>query len=435
VQTILERDGLAGMHRRRRSSSPPLVVEPGTPEAAQAAADASDLFAAPTLAEEGAAAAGGASEPKSEAVPHEAAVKTVSDFRDGQAGASFEDLYARAQAFQPDLAAAGEEIATATGAEFKDAGTKRIDKAREKIARKDYPDASWLTDLARGGFSVATPEQADAVVAELGRRFNIIDEGWITSQLGYQDRKVLVQAPNGVVAEVQIARKEMWAAKKGGGQDLYDAWRSLPKGPEKAAAEAASLEHYAAGVPSDEAWNKVGGTTSGPNAGSNVARQTGSGMAPELATSPASTSFQSEPGRVTANALPSDIESTAGRQSQLIKTTSNTSESNVGPAAPGGNGPSSEKTAAGEQTLIPGVAPVTERQRLEAEAGKPLTGGDAPAGGLFDDNARAQTDIFDLVPLGSRDDGGDARLVTREAAIAEVDKVDFAADLVASCRS
>lgn len=56
------------------------------------------------------------------------------------------------------------------------------------------------------------------------------------------------------------------------------------------------------------------------------------------------------------------------------------------------------------QTLIPGVAPVTEKQRLELAAAKPLRGkaADMPAGGLFDEGARAQADLLDLVP---RDDG------------------------------
>lgn len=44
-----------------------------------------------------------------------------------------------------------------------------------------------------------------------------------------------------------------------------------------------------------------------------------------------------------------------------------------------------------------GLAPVTERQRLESAAGKPLTGGaDAPPdGGLFDLGARDQIDLED----------------------------------------
>ena len=46
------------------------------------------------------------------------------------------------------------------------------------------------------------------------------------------------------------------------------------------------------------------------------------------------------------------------------------------------------------QQLIPGVEPITDRQRLEAQAAKPLQGGNRPAGGLFDEDARAQDDLF-----------------------------------------
>lgn len=56
--------------------------------------------------------------------------------------------------------------------------------------------------------------------------------------------------------------------------------------------------------------------------------------------------------------------------------------------------PKTERTAQGEQTLIPGVAPITDRQRAEAGMTKPMRGGDAPAGGLFDEGARNQQDLF-----------------------------------------
>ena len=59
--------------------------------------------------------------------------------------------------------------------------------------------------------------------------------------------------------------------------------------------------------------------------------------------------------------------------------------------------PAFEPGAEGKpQQLIPGVAPVTDRERAELAAGKPLTGGNAPPpeGGLFDENARNQQELF-----------------------------------------
>jgi predicted RNA methylase len=57
--------------------------------------------------------------------------------------------------------------------------------------------------------------------------------------------------------------------------------------------------------------------------------------------------------------------------------------------------PATEQTPEGEQTLIEGVKPVTDRDRLEAQAKKPKRGGDAATDfGLFDTGARDQTDMF-----------------------------------------
>lgn len=54
-----------------------------------------------------------------------------------------------------------------------------------------------------------------------------------------------------------------------------------------------------------------------------------------------------------------------------------------------------EPTAAGDQILAPGIAPVSQRQRLEAQQAKPLRGGAAPAtDGLFDVAGRSQMDMF-----------------------------------------
>lgn len=62
----------------------------------------------------------------------------------------------------------------------------------------------------------------------------------------------------------------------------------------------------------------------------------------------------------------------------------------------GGTRLATERTAQGEQTLMPGVEPITDRQRAEAGAKAPMRGGDAPmpAGGLFDEGARAQGDLL-----------------------------------------
>lgn len=107
-----------------------------------------------------------------------------------------------------------------------------------------------------------------------------------------------------------------------------------------------------------------------------------------------------------------------------------------------------EATPAGEQQLIPGVEPVSARALAELEAQRPLTGGDAapPAGGLFDDAARAQMDLMDspavrradpsvqrnLVPIV--DDAGNVAMVDRFSAELAGERPRLLADIVTACR-
>jgi len=63
--------------------------------------------------------------------------------------------------------------------------------------------------------------------------------------------------------------------------------------------------------------------------------------------------------------------------------------------------PQHEHTPEGLQTLVPGVAPVTLRERLDVMARKPMTPKRGPILqkpcdiGLFDEAARAQLDLID----------------------------------------
>jgi hypothetical protein len=59
--------------------------------------------------------------------------------------------------------------------------------------------------------------------------------------------------------------------------------------------------------------------------------------------------------------------------------------------------PATEVTAVGEQMLVPGVAPITTRQRIAARMSAPLMPKKTQKPldiGLFDDMARNQLDLF-----------------------------------------
>lgn len=70
----------------------------------------------------------------------------------------------------------------------------------------------------------------------------------------------------------------------------------------------------------------------------------------------------------------------------------------AGPGAAGGGAgepQGTERTAAGIQYVAPGIAPVTDRARLEAQQSRPMRGGSrAMDEGLFDTASRAQMDMF-----------------------------------------
>jgi adenylate kinase family enzyme len=64
-----------------------------------------------------------------------------------------------------------------------------------------------------------------------------------------------------------------------------------------------------------------------------------------------------------------------------------------------------EATAAGEQRLIPGVSPITQKQRIETQIEQPLKGESAALDiGLFDEGAARQMDLTDLIPVGQQID-------------------------------
>lgn len=96
----------------------------------------------------------------------------------------------------------------------------------------------------------------------------------------------------------------------------------------------------------------------------------------------------------------------------------------------------SEVTPEGQQFLIEGVPPILPVDRLAAAQAAPLRGGDAPAGGLFDEVARAQQDMFDEVPVGVRKDetGMDVpETMTRSEVAAMLDAEDEFLDQLEVC--
>ena len=95
-----------------------------------------------------------------------------------------------------------------------------------------------------------------------------------------------------------------------------------------------------------------------------------------------------------------------------------------------------EVTGQGEQTLIPGVGPVTDAQRAQLEVDRPMRGGDRPMDvGLFDTDAQAQTDLLDLVPISREAPDGSMIVeeVSRRQLLDEIDQDQKMIDRFAEC--
>lgn len=274
-------------------------------------------------------------------------------------------LYARAPLAQERLSAEASIIASDLGVKWKNPGLKKRATVEEKITRKSYDSPRRLTDVSRGGFVVADAKQSDDLVHRLSAIFDIVDEGWVRTEAGYIDRKVIVRHPNGMLSEVQIWTEEMLAAKAVG-QPIYTQRRSTPRGSaEYNALIAREVEIYSAAArgKNAETFASVGTSPSPmlhPNRARKAASEGLSDSTPAVSnTSSASTGTQGLPGDSWASAKSAPDGSSnraAGRPSQLeyersfMGNVPFSDKSNMGAARPAVN-----DAAVGDAAIQPGL--------------------------------------------------------------------------------
>ena len=233
---------------------------------------------------------------------------------------------------QAQLNDVGRRIGQEMGVKFVPGTPKERAAAAEKIARKGYKSASWITDIVRTGFIINTPEQADAINQRLAQEFDVLAEGWKREPTGYLDRKSLVRFGDGSIGEVQFWEENLYRARKeGGGHKLYKRLRSLvPGSPEAEAILRDTRNLYTAALAAaPEAWSRLGGSSL-PKV-LNRSRQAFSTITPpDVQTSQKSTDTQRELG--SSIAFASDLPSTAGRPSQFTNFMGNTSREDITPS-------------------------------------------------------------------------------------------------------
>jgi hypothetical protein len=169
-----------------------------------------------------------------------------------------DDAIASAKTNQDTLIAALQENPV-EGSELRNPGAKtNVARVTEKAATRT---PAGVTDIVRAGFVVNSPEVADKILAGLSDKFAVVDEGWVTTPVGYTDRKALIGMPNGQIAEVQFWSPQMIAAKDSAGHALYEQQRALPAGDPKVPALIAQQRavYGAAAAAQPAAWKAASG--------------------------------------------------------------------------------------------------------------------------------------------------------------------------------
>jgi hypothetical protein len=336
---------------------------------------------------------------------------------------------------QDSMNSAALEVAAGLDGSAKTAKVKKADRILDKLRRKfgddvKPSDVRHVGDIARVAFKANTIDAADAFIAGMAKRFHVVDEGWIQTPVGYFDRKAAVVFDDGSVGEIQILPPGMAEAKSGGGHDAYKIWQNPDSPPEaRATAEAQMLDLYGAVIAKlDSSFaEKLG--IGAPNSSRNAAASS-SDLGSALSSSRTASATTGDPpaGRQdpSASVIPRDPSTATSELSDQ--------KNRIIPQ------PSSEKTPAGDQLLMPGVDAITQGDRLRAKADAPLRarprGSDTEIGGLFDPNDPSRFDLFDLVPTGRSFDaeGNEIPLVmTRAEVKAELDADDEALAVMEVC--
>ena len=91
-------------------------------------------------------------------------------------------------------------------------GPKRM---AEKLREMGETDAGFLTDVARGGFIIDDFADVEPILQELAKQFDVLDEGFKHTPVGYFDYTVKVRFDNDTVGELQFWDAALLIAKEG----------------------------------------------------------------------------------------------------------------------------------------------------------------------------------------------------------------------------
>ena len=381
-----------------------------------------------------------------------------------QAYDSIDDIMRRNEAFNAELNDAVKRAAGEHEIDYHAGPLKERDRVEAKISEKYFGNLNKIADASRATVAVSRPEEAAEFIKSLSKIYHVVDEGYqgkargSDAYSGYFDKKLMVINKDGVIGEVIVIERNLHDAKEHlGGHLLYEISRgdadvrgivaSLPD-PEMRArleplldnpdelARAASREqralyeaaHQEMGSEFSEMLSSVLGSMPATTSRVSNSDLVSSGVRVSASSSRADISPQTPLDSSQINAVPSSRKT----EGQLPSNEKNLIDDISQESAPITR---SEATAQGEQTLIPGVEPITGATRAQQAVDAPLEGGAQPMDiGLFDEGARAQMDMLDLeVPTGRYTPDGDPETVSGRQLLDEIEQDQSMLDRLEGC--
>jgi hypothetical protein len=302
-----------------------------------------------------------------------------------------------------------ERFGTRSGDSVKDL-SKVTQKANRPsiIAKKPWHSVSHIRDSYRFKTVIDDIRDVPAIFDELlasGIQLVKVDTGKLFSpkEWGWRIIAFDLRMPNGQLVEWYLPIRELEAQKKAEGHLLFEEWRN--KSAEDINVE---MDAYMATIQrSFEGYDKAF-QASLDRMGISREEASASWTSAESSMLEAARKSPSSSGMITSSGErvldiqdPSRVRMAQEPDGKNIITREVPSSIRAEEGVSTGAAPMFEMTGAGEQTLIPGVDPISDIGLAQAQMQRPLRGGQAalPEGGLFDETARAQQDLFADVNL------------------------------------
>jgi len=140
-----------------------------------------------------------------------------------QAYASIDDIMQRNEVFNAELNTAVKKAAGKHKVDYIEGPLKERDRVEAKINDKYVGELNRISDASRATIAVSTPDEADAFIKSLAKKYHVIDEGYqATNGTSYFDKKLMVIDKDGTIGEVKIIERNLYdASKMQGGHGLY----------------------------------------------------------------------------------------------------------------------------------------------------------------------------------------------------------------------